>query len=61
MTTTAPRSPATLVRVPAGTTAGAAVREAGLPTKGPDTVVVVRDAAQIQPFRTAGSVAARVL
>ncbi|WP_328610556.1 threonine--tRNA ligase [Amycolatopsis sp. NBC_00345] len=29
--------------VPAGTTAGAAVREAGLPTKGPDTVVVVRD------------------
>ncbi|WP_063040126.1 threonine--tRNA ligase [Nocardia grenadensis] len=45
MTTTAPRSPATLVRVPAGTTAGAAVREAGLPAKGPDTVVVVRDAA----------------
>ncbi|HKN52794.1 MAG TPA: threonine--tRNA ligase, partial [Amycolatopsis sp.] len=36
---TAPR-----VVVPAGTTAGAAVREAGLPTKGPDTVVVVRDA-----------------
>lgn len=34
--------PAALVRVPAGTTAGAAVREAGLPTKGPDTVVVVR-------------------
>src|SRR3954470_11682452 len=32
------------VVVPAGTTAGAAVREAGLPTKGPDTVVVVRDA-----------------
>jgi threonyl-tRNA synthetase len=30
--------------VPAGTTAGAAVREVGLPTKGPDTVVVVRDA-----------------
>ncbi|AEK43904.1 threonyl-tRNA synthetase [Amycolatopsis mediterranei S699] len=30
--------------VPAGTTAGAAVREAGLPTKGEDTVVVVRDA-----------------
>lgn len=45
MTTTAPRSPAALVRVPAGTTAGAAVREAGLPTKGPQTVVVVRDAA----------------
>ncbi|WP_414637138.1 threonine--tRNA ligase [Actinophytocola sp.] len=30
--------------VPAGTTAGAAVREAGLPGKGPDAVVVVRDA-----------------
>jgi len=30
--------------VPAGTTAGAAVREAGLPTSGPSTVVVVRDA-----------------
>jgi threonyl-tRNA synthetase len=29
--------------VPAGTTAGAAVREAGLPTSGPSTVVVVRD------------------
>ncbi|KZB86265.1 threonine--tRNA ligase [Amycolatopsis regifaucium] len=36
---TAPR-----VVVPAGTTAGTAVREAGLPTKGPDTIVVVRDA-----------------
>ncbi|MEV4205088.1 threonine--tRNA ligase [Nocardia salmonicida] len=43
MTTSAPISPVALVRVPAGTTAGAAVREAGLPTKGPDTVVVVRD------------------
>ncbi|MGQ4597754.1 threonine--tRNA ligase [Nocardia sp. R6R-6] len=42
MTTSAPISPVALVRVPAGTTAGAAVREAGLPTKGPDTVVVVR-------------------
>ncbi|MBB4683182.1 threonine--tRNA ligase [Amycolatopsis jiangsuensis] len=31
------------VVVPAGTTAGAAVREAGLATKGPDTIVVVRD------------------
>jgi threonyl-tRNA synthetase len=31
------------VVVPAGTTAGAAVREAGLPTKGADTIVVVRD------------------
>ncbi|MBF6225374.1 threonine--tRNA ligase [Nocardia abscessus] len=42
MTTSAPISPVALVRVPAGTTAGAAVREAGLPTKGPETVVVVR-------------------
>jgi threonyl-tRNA synthetase len=45
----APSSPsrgegAAPVRVPAGTTAGAAVREAGLPTGGPSTVVVVRDA-----------------
>jgi threonyl-tRNA synthetase len=32
------------VVVPAGTTAGAAVRAAGLPGKGPDAVVVVRDA-----------------
>jgi threonyl-tRNA synthetase len=32
------------VRVPAGTTAGAAVREAGLPTNGSSAVVVVRDA-----------------
>jgi threonyl-tRNA synthetase len=31
------------VVVPAGTTAGSAVREAGLPGKGPDAVVVVRD------------------
>ncbi|WP_184675662.1 threonine--tRNA ligase [Saccharothrix violaceirubra] len=30
--------------VPAGTTAGTAVREAGLPGKGPDAIVVVRDA-----------------
>ncbi|HEU5110988.1 MAG TPA: threonine--tRNA ligase, partial [Micromonosporaceae bacterium] len=29
--------------MPAGTTAGTAVREAGLPGKGPDAVVVVRD------------------
>jgi threonyl-tRNA synthetase len=29
--------------VPAGTTAGSAVREAGLPTTGPEAVVVVRD------------------
>ncbi|HEU0191663.1 MAG TPA: threonine--tRNA ligase [Mycobacterium sp.] len=34
-----------LIRVPAGTTAAAAVREAGLPSRGvPDAVVVVRDA-----------------
>ncbi|HEY0805044.1 MAG TPA: threonine--tRNA ligase, partial [Pseudonocardiaceae bacterium] len=32
------------VVVPAGTTAGTAVREAGLPGKGPDAVLVVRDA-----------------
>ncbi len=31
------------VRVPAGTTAGAAVREAGWPSSGPSAVVVVRD------------------
>ncbi|HTF46078.1 MAG TPA: threonine--tRNA ligase, partial [Pseudonocardia sp.] len=31
------------MRVAAGTTAGSAVREAGLPTNGPDAVVVVRD------------------
>ena len=37
--------PAPLIRVAAGTTAGAAVREAGLPGRGePDAVVVVRDA-----------------
>ncbi|GAA5054439.1 threonine--tRNA ligase [Nocardia callitridis] len=42
MTTSAPLSPVALVRVQAGTTAGAAVREAGLPTKGPETIVVVR-------------------
>jgi threonyl-tRNA synthetase len=35
--------PAPRVVVPAGTTAGTAVREAGLPGKGPDAVVVVRD------------------
>ncbi len=36
--------PAARVRGPAGTTAGAAVREAGLPNNGPQAVVVVRDA-----------------
>ncbi|QCQ90873.1 threonine--tRNA ligase [Rhodococcus sp. SGAir0479] len=44
MTTPASVTPAARVRVPAGTTAGTAVREAGLPGKGPDAVVVVRDA-----------------
>ncbi|WP_236794545.1 threonine--tRNA ligase [Amycolatopsis sp. GM8] len=37
-------APASSVVVPAGTTAGTAVREAGLPTKGADAIVVVRDA-----------------
>ena len=36
-------SPAT-IRVPAGTTAGTALREAELPNKGPEAIVVVRDA-----------------
>jgi threonyl-tRNA synthetase len=40
----APRPASAPVRVPAGTTAGAAVREAGLPTSGPSAVVVVREA-----------------
>lgn len=44
MTTPASVTPAARVRVPAGTTAGTAVREAGLPGKGPDAIVVVRDA-----------------
>ncbi len=37
------RPSAVTVAVPAGTTAGAAVREAGLSGKGPDAIVVVRD------------------
>ncbi|MEE4022906.1 threonine--tRNA ligase [Gordonia sp. PKS22-38] len=37
-------SPAT-IRVPAGTTAGTALRDHDLPNKGPEAVVVVRDAA----------------
>ena len=45
MSAPAPRTASAPVRVPAGTTAGAAVREAGLPTNGPSAVVVVRDAA----------------
>ncbi|HEY3754308.1 MAG TPA: threonine--tRNA ligase [Pseudonocardiaceae bacterium] len=36
-------APAARVVVPAGTTAGTAVREAGLPGKGPDAIVVVRE------------------
>ncbi|GAA4925840.1 threonyl-tRNA synthetase [Actinomycetospora succinea] len=46
MSSLAPPQPlvADSVRVTAGTTAGQAVREAGLPTTGPQTVVVVRDA-----------------
>ncbi|OCB38934.1 threonine--tRNA ligase [Mycobacterium malmoense] len=39
------RSPQAPIRVPAGSTAAAAVREAGLPGRGaPDAIVVVRDA-----------------
>ncbi|WP_422747822.1 threonine--tRNA ligase [Mycobacterium sp. WMMD1722] len=44
MTAVASPAPAAPIRVAAGTTAGAAVREAGLPSRGaPDAVVVVRD------------------
>jgi threonyl-tRNA synthetase len=44
MSAPAPSVPAALIRVPAGTTAGAAVREAGLPGRGDDdAVVVVKD------------------
>lgn len=32
------------IMVPAGTTAGTALRDTGLPNKGPDAIVVVRDA-----------------
>src|SRR6195952_965143 len=45
MSPAASPAPAAPVRVAAGTTAGAAVRDAGLPSRGaPDAVVVVRDA-----------------
>ena len=45
MTAVAHPAPAAPIRVPAGTTAAAAVREAGLPGRGaPDAIVVVRDA-----------------
>ncbi|WP_199253412.1 threonine--tRNA ligase [Mycolicibacterium mengxianglii] len=44
MSAPAQPAPAALLRVPAGTTAGAAVREAGLPSRGePDAIVVVAD------------------
>ncbi|HEY5844731.1 MAG TPA: threonine--tRNA ligase [Mycobacterium sp.] len=44
MSAPAQPAPAALIRVPAGTTAGAAVREAGLPGRGePEAVVVVAD------------------
>jgi threonyl-tRNA synthetase len=45
MTAPANPQPAAPIRVPAGTTAAAAVRDAGLPGRGaPDAIVVVRDA-----------------
>lgn len=45
MSAPAPSAPAGLLQVPAGTTAGAAVREAGLPGRGEAAaIVVVRDA-----------------
>ncbi|HVH20887.1 MAG TPA: threonine--tRNA ligase [Pseudonocardia sp.] len=44
MSAPASRPSSAPVRVPAGTTAGAAVREAGLPSTGSSAVVVVRDA-----------------
>jgi threonyl-tRNA synthetase len=45
MTAVASIAPAAPIRVAAGTTAGAAVRDAGLPSRGaPDAIVVVRDA-----------------
>lgn len=46
MSAAAQPAPAAPIRVPAGTTAAAAVAEAGLPRRGtPDAIVVVRDAA----------------
>ncbi len=45
MTAAAPVRPGAPLRVPAGTTAGAAARDAGLPGRGePNAIVVVRDA-----------------
>ncbi|MEP6563062.1 MAG: threonine--tRNA ligase, partial [Nakamurella sp.] len=43
MSTALAAAPIPSVQIPAGTTAGAAVREAGLPTTGPQAIVVVRD------------------
>ena len=43
MSTVHAAAPIPSVKIPAGTTAGAAVREAGLPTTGPQAIVVVRD------------------
>ena len=44
MSTPASPAPATVIRVAAGTTAGAAVREAGLPSRGEmNAIVVVKD------------------
>ena len=44
-----PPSPTALarIRVPAGTTAMQALKEAGVPLKGPDGAVVVRDLARV--------------
>ncbi|MCP2258361.1 threonyl-tRNA synthetase [Streptoalloteichus tenebrarius] len=42
-TSPVPAEPAARVLVPAGTTAGQALRDAGAPNKGPQAVVVVRD------------------
>ncbi len=44
MSTATAAAPPSSVKIPAGTTAGQAIREAGLPTSGPQAVVVVRDA-----------------
>ena len=43
MSTAPAAAPIPSVKIPAGTTAGAAVREAGLATSGPRAIVVVRD------------------
>ena len=43
MSTASAAAPIPSVKIPAGTTAGAAIREAGLPTSGPAAIVVVRD------------------